>query len=147
MWYLYGFVLLAGVANAVQAGQNGALSKGMAQSLTAGLVVVTGTATCILVVGLLTGRLTWPSLDQAVQMPWWAWFGGFMGGGIILAQFFIARQIGAATFLGMFVTAGVVTSILLDHFGWVGFDQHRAGLGRIVGALLMIGGVALVGLC
>jgi transporter family-2 protein len=147
MWYLYGFVLLAGVANAVQAGQNGALSKGMAQSLTAGLVVVAGTATCILVVGLLTGRLTWPSLDQAVQMPWWAWFGGFMGGGIILAQFFIARQIGAATFLGMFVTAGVVTSILLDHFGWVGFDQHRAGLGRIVGALLMIGGVALVGLC
>lgn len=147
MWYLYGFVLLAGVANAVQAGQNGALSKGLAQSLTAGLVVVAGTATCILVVGLLTGRLTWPSLDQAVQMPWWAWFGGFMGGGIILAQFFIARQIGAATFLGMFVTAGVVTSIMLDHFGWVGFDQHRAGLGRIVGALLMIGGVALVGLC
>ena len=147
MWYLYGFVLLAGVANAVQAGQNGAQSKGLAQSLTAGLVVVAGTATCILVVGLLTGRLTWPSLDQAVKMPWWAWFGGLMGGGIILAQFFIARQIGAAAFLGMFVTAGVVTSILLDHFGWVGFEQHRAGLGRIVGALLMIGGVALVGLC
>jgi transporter family-2 protein len=147
MWYLYGFVLVAGVANAIQAGQNGALSKGLAQSLTAGLVVAAGTATCILIVGLLTGRLTWPSLDQATQMPWWAWFGGFMGGGIILAQLFIARQIGAATFLGMFVTAGVVTSILLDHFGWVGFDQHRAGLGRIVGALLMIGGVALVGLC
>jgi transporter family-2 protein len=63
MWYLYGFVLLAGVANAVQAGQNGALSKGLAQSLTAGLIVVAGTATCILVVGLITGRLTWPSLD------------------------------------------------------------------------------------
>lgn len=146
MWYLYGFVLLAGVANAVQAGQNGTLSKGLSQSLTAGLVVVAGTASCILAVGLLTGRLTWPSLDQAIQMPWWAWFGGLMGGGIILAQFFIARQIGAATFLGLFVTAGVVTSILLDHFGWVGFDQHRAGLWRIIGAILMIGGVALVGL-
>lgn len=147
MWYLYGFVLLAGVANAVQAGQNGTLSKGLSQSLTGGLVVVAGTATCILTVGLLTGRLTWPSLDQAIQMPWWAWFGGIMGGGIILAQFFIARQIGAAAFLGLFVTAGVVTSVLLDHFGWVGFDQHPASLGRIVGAILMIGGVALVGLC
>ena len=72
MLYLYGFVLLAGVANAVQAGQNGALSKGLAQSLTAGLVVVAGTAICIVSVGLLTGRLSWPSLDQAVQMPWWA---------------------------------------------------------------------------
>ena len=67
-----------------------------------------------------------------------------MGGGIILAQFFVARQIGAAPFLGLLVTAGVVTSILLDHFGWVGFDPHPAGLWRIAGALLMIGGVALV---
>ena len=58
----------------------------------------------------------------------------------------IARQIGAATFLGLFVTAGVITSLLLDHFGWVGFNQHRAGLWRIIGAILMIGGVALVGL-
>jgi transporter family-2 protein len=78
-------------------------------------------------------------------MPWWAWFGGIMGGGIILAQFFIARQIGAATFLRLFVTAGVITSLLLDHFGWVGFDQHRAGLCRILGAVLMISGVALIG--
>ena len=146
MWYLYGFVLLAGIANAVQAGQNGTLFKGLSQSLTAGLVVVAGTASCILIVGLLTGRLTWPTSEEAFQLPWWAWFGGLLGGGIILAQFFIARQIGAAAFLGMFVTAGVVTSVLLDHFGWVGFDQHRAGVWRIIGALLMIGGVALVGL-
>lgn len=146
MWYLYGLVLLAGIANAVQAGQNGTLSKGLSQSMTAGLVVVAGTASCILIVGLCTGRLTWPTYDQAIHIPWWAWFGGLMGGGIILAQFFIARQIGAGTFLGLLVTAGVITSIMLDHFGWVGFDQHRASLWRIVGAIMMIGGVALVGL-
>ncbi|TXP84676.1 EamA-like transporter family protein, partial [Escherichia coli] len=55
-----------------------------------------------------------------------------------------ARQIGAAPFLGMLVTAGVITSILLDHFGWVGFERHPATLWRIAGGLLMIGGVALV---
>ena len=144
MWYLYGFVLLAGVANAVQAGQNGALSKGLAESLTAGLVVAAGTATCILVVGLLSGKLTWPTVDQAMAMPWWAWFGGILGGCIILAQFIVARQIGAAPFLGLLVTSGVVTSIVLDHFGWVGFEAHPAGLWRILGGLLMVVGVALV---
>ncbi|WP_350223139.1 DMT family transporter [Escherichia coli] len=51
---------------------------------------------------------------------------------------------GAAPFLGMLVTAGVITSILLDHFGWVGFERHPATLWRIAGGLLMIGGVALV---
>ncbi|WP_413629332.1 DMT family transporter [Methylobacterium sp. W2] len=70
--------------------------------------------------------------------------GGVLGGGIILAQFIVARQIGAAPFLGMLVTAGVVTSILLDHFGWIGFERHPATIWRIFGGLLMIGGVALV---
>ncbi|MBO1023001.1 DMT family transporter [Methylobacterium sp. SD274] len=144
MWYLYGIVLLAGVANAIQAGQNGALSKGFEGSLTAGLVVVAGTATCILVVGLLSGKLIWPTTAQVLVVPWWAWFGGVLGGGIILAQFIVARQIGAAPFLGMLVTAGVVTSILLDHFGWIGFERHPATIWRIFGGLLMIGGVALV---
>jgi len=146
MWYLYGFVLLAGVANAVQAGQNGALSKGLAQSLTAGLIVAAGTVTCILVVGLASGRLSWPTYQQASEMPWWAWFGGLMGGGIILVQFFAARQVGAAPFLGLLVTAGVLTSIVLDHFGWIGFEQHPAGTWRILGGLLMVAGVALVAL-
>ncbi|MCJ2011758.1 DMT family transporter [Methylobacterium sp. J-076] len=144
MWYLYGFVLLAGVANAVQAGQNGALSKGLDESLTAGLIVVAGTASCILVVGLLAGRLAWPTAAQALAMPWWAWLGGILGGCIILAQFVVARQIGAAPFLGLLVTAGVITSITLDNFGWVGFERHPATLWRILGSVLMVVGVSLV---
>ena len=146
MWYLYGVVLLAGVANAVQAGQNGALSKGLDGSLVAGLVVAAGTATCILVAGLASGRLAWPTYAQAAGLPWWAWFGGLLGGGIILAQLFVARQIGAAPFLGLLVTAGVATSLTLDHFGWVGFEPHPANVWRLLGGALMIGGVALVAL-
>ena len=144
MWYLYGFVLLAGVANAVQAGQNGALSKGLAESLTAGLIVAMGTGGCIPVVGLISGRLTWPTYEQVVQMPWWAWFGGILGASIILAQFVVARQIGAAPFLGLLVTAGVLASIVLDHFGWVGFDRHPLNVLRALGDCLMVVGVALV---
>lgn len=144
MWYLYGFVLLAGVANAVQAGQNGALSKGLDESLTAGLIVAAGTATCILVAGLASGRLVWPTYAQAVAMPWWAWFGGLLGGAIILSQFIVARKIGAAPFLGLLVTAGVVTSIVLDHFGWVGFERHPASVWRLLGGALMVAGVAMV---
>ena len=144
MWYLYGLVLLAGVANAVQAGQNGTLSKGLAESLTAGLIVAMGTGTFILVVGLVSGRLTWPTYEQVVHMPWWAWFGGILGGSVVLAQFEVARQIGAAPFLGLLVTAGVLASIVLDHFGWVGFDRHPLNALRALGGCLMIMGVTLV---
>jgi transporter family-2 protein len=36
--------------------------------------------------------------------------------------------------------------VIADHFGWLGFDQHPAGLGRIAGCALMVIGIALVSL-
>lgn len=144
MWYLYGFVLLAGIANAVQPGQNSTLAKGFSQPLTAGLVVGIAAALSVLIIGLVIRRLAWPTYVELAQMPWWAWFGGLLGGGVVITQLLIARQIGAGAFLSLLVTAGVVTSILLDHFGWVGFEVHPATIWRLVGGVLMIAGVALI---
>ena len=146
MWYLYGVVLLAGIANAIQPGQNAALAKGFSQPITAGLVVGITTATTVLIIGLVTGRLAWPSSQGVASIPWWGWFGGVFGACIVITQLLVARQIGAGAFVGLLVTAGVVTSVLLDHFGWVGFAVHPATIWRILGGLLMIGGVALVAL-
>ena len=36
--------------------------------------------------------------------------------------------------------------MVLDHFGWLGLEQHGASLGRIAGAVLMIAGVAMISL-
>lgn len=144
MWYLYLVVLLAGIANAVQPGLNGAFGKGVSQPLTGGLVVGIGTLLTVLIAGLALGRLAWPTPEEISRLPWWAWFGGVLGGGIVAVQLLVARQIGAAPFLAVLVTAGVVTSIGLDHFGWVGFDRHPASAWRIVGGALMVAGVTLV---
>jgi transporter family-2 protein len=35
-------------------------------------------------------------------------------------------------------------SLVLDHFGWVGFAQHPVSLPRLAGALLVVAGVALI---
>lgn len=144
MWYFYLIVLLAGIANAIQPGQNSTLAKGLSQPLTAGLFVGIGAGLTVLVAGLATRRLAWPSMAEAAQVPWWAWLGGVLGGGVVITQVLVARQIGAGAFLGLLVTAGVVTSILLDHFGWVGFEAHPATAWRIFGGVLMIIGVAFV---
>ena len=39
---------------------------------------------------------------------------------------------------------GVVASIVLDNYGWVGFEVHPASLWRVLGAALMIVGVGMV---
>lgn len=67
-----------------------------------------------------------------------------MGATYVLATIFIAERLGAAVFTGITVTAAIVTSVVLDPFGWVGFAQYTADPWRILGCALMIGGLVLV---
>jgi transporter family-2 protein len=146
MLYLYGLTILAGLANAVQPGQNATLSKSLGLPVTAALITLLVSTAALLVGGLAIGKLEVPSGQQLAQVPWWAWFGGFFSVLLILAQLYASPSIGAASFLGIIVTVGVAASIVLDNYGWVGFAVHPASLWRILGAVLMFAGVALVAL-
>ena len=41
-------------------------------------------------------------------------------------------------------TAALITSLVLDHYGWFHMPVHAINLWRILGALLMVGGVTLI---
>lgn len=144
MWYLYGLALLAGVANAIEPGQNATLAKATGQPMLAGIFCFALAMVCLLgAMGVV--RLWNPSTaEEATPVPWWAWPGGILGALVVLAQLYVSEQIGAAPFLGCVITAGVVGSIALDHYGLVGFERHPAGRWRIAGGVLMLVGVALV---
>lgn len=144
MWSLYALTIVAGLANAIQPGQNATLSKSLGLPITAGLLTLLVGTSVLLVGGLALGKLELPTGQQLGQVPWWAWFGGFLSVLLILAQLYASPAIGAASFLGIIVTVGVVVSLVLDHFGWVGFQVHPASLWRIAGAVLMVIGVGLV---
>jgi len=146
MWYLYGLTILAGLANAVQPGQNATLSKSLGLPITAALLTLLISTAALLVGGLTLGKLEMPSGQKLVQVPWWAWLGGFLSILLILAQLYASPSIGAASFLGIIVTVGVAASIVLDNYGWVGFAVHPASLWRILGAVLMAVGVGMVAL-
>ena len=59
-----------------------------------------------------------------------------------VATVLLARELGAAPLTALIVTGQLVCSVALDHFGWVGFTEHAAGLGRIVSRVLMIAGLS-----
>lgn len=146
MLLLYGLTILAGIANAIQPGQNATLSKSLSLPVTAGLITLLVITVALLLGGLAIGKLEIPTGQQLATMPWWAWFGGLFSVLLILAQLYASPAIGAASFLGIIVTVGVAVSILLDNYGWVGFPVHPVSLWRTLGAVLMIAGVALVAL-
>ncbi len=77
-------------------------------------------------------------------MPWWAWVGTVIATLLIISTLFFAGRLGGGAFNGLVVTGTIVFSIVLDHYGLLGFSVHHASLPRIASAALMLGGLALV---
>ena len=141
------FTVVAGVLNTIQSGSNSTLNKRLEHPLASAAVVYAGGLGIVLLLWLgaqLFGKGGIPTMDRVAQVPWWGWIGGTLGLLFVFGTLLVAPKLGAALYTAVSVTAAVVTSLTLDHFGWMGFQQHPAGVGRVVGALLIIGGLGLI---
>ena len=139
----YLFVALGGMFNTVQSGANAQLRKSLNQPVLSGAVVY-ATGLAGLLVLLLFAHPVKPAADRLAQTPWWAWAGGVLSIGSTMAGLMLSRKMGSAVFTSLSLTTALVTSVLLDHFGWVGFEVHRANPLRVVGCGLMITGILLI---
>lgn len=142
-WLIVPFAVLAGALTTLQAGSNAALRKSLGEPLPA-LLINYGLGIAIVVIANFVSRQPWPSLDKFSGVPWWAWIGGLAGAAYGLAAILLAYRLGASTLMASVVTGQVIASVLLDHFGWLGFDVHVASVWRLLGTVLMIIGVVLV---
>lgn len=137
------FALAAGALITVQVGSNTELKKSLGQPLPALLVNYVLGFSAVLLYAVLKGTPI-PGLERAAQTPWWGWMGGLAGAVYGLAAIVLASQIGAARLTALVVTAQLVSSVIVDHFGWLSFDVHPAGMGRIAGCALMTIGLILI---
>ena len=86
-----------------------------------------------------------PSLATARSAPAVSWLAsGVLGAAYLTGTIVLAPRLGAAALIGLVVTGQLIFSVACDHFGWFGFEQHAANLPRVLGCLLLVGGVALV---
>jgi transporter family-2 protein len=141
-WGLLAFALIAGVLNTIQTGANTQLNKALGAPALALAVIGAFTMASGLAAALVTGA-RWQDAGWS-QVPWWGWIGGVLGASYILANLLVADKVGAAVFMGITVTAAVVTSLVMDHFGLLGFEVKPAGAGRLFGGALMIGGLLFI---
>lgn len=132
----------AGLLNPLQSGLTSALQGVLGRPFlvaAASLAVSFGLALAAAAFGGFAGAGA-----DAAKAPWWSWLAGVAGLCILVARPYSAPHLGAGAFTGLTVTAAVVASLALDHFGWLGFEQHALGTGRVLGALLMVAGAAAV---
>lgn len=135
--------IAVGLVLPLQTGINAQLRVALGHPLAAALVsFLVGTIALAAAVVLL--RVPVPVGRAAGQVNWWLWSGGVLGAAYIFAAVVLAPRLGAATLIASVVAGQMLASLLLDHFGWVGFAPHPVTLQRLLGALMVIGGVVLI---
>jgi bacterial/archaeal transporter family-2 protein len=132
---------VAGAFLPLQAGVNTRLSHFVGGPLRASFVSFAIGTVVLLVVVLIAAR---GGGDRAGAAPWWAWIGGALGAFYVVSSIVVAPRLGAAPFFGILVAAQLVASVLVDRFGWLGYEQRGAGALRIAGVALLIAGALLV---
>ena len=132
--------MLAGAALPVQTGVNSTLRGTVGHPLWATIISFSVGA---LATGLLLLVLRVPA-PVAVPPLGWKWLGGTLGVVYIGLSLLLAPRLGAASLVGTVVAGQLLASLILDHFGWLGFAQHLISPPRLLGALLLAVGAWLI---
>jgi transporter family-2 protein len=141
--WLYPLILAAGALQAWGPPMNGALRNALTNPWLASLVSFLPIVALLVVVFACLPRPL-PTVEGIGAMPWWAPLGGLIGAFAVVAGLLFVSYVGAGAFAGLTITANILMSLAIDHFGWFNLPTHPMNLGRAVGAVLIVGGIALI---
>lgn len=136
-------LVLAGIGLAVQAAVNARLRVSLESPVLSALVSFAVGAVPLVVLALL-GVFGRGKLSDLGAVPWWAWTGGLLGAFFVTLSVVAVQVVGAASVIVCAVLGQVVMGLVLDGTGWLGVPRSPVDLPRILGALLVAGGVLLV---
>jgi transporter family-2 protein len=142
-WLLILTVIAVGGLIPLQAGINASLRTSLSSSIFAAITNF-GVGGLLLVLYALGSRAPAPALAEAARTPWWQWVGGSMGAILVLAGVLLSHRLGAATFVASIILGQLASSVVLDHFGWVGYAQHSMNGMRLLGLALLAAGVYVI---
>ena len=127
----------------IQVGVNAELAKYINSSILAALVSFLVSGLC-LILGALMFKAPLPTLNQVTSLPTWLWGGGMIGAAVVLGSILAGPKIGALALISLLLAGQLVVSILIDHYGWLGFPLQKMNIQRFLGVLLLVGGFLLV---
>ena len=143
VWLYLLFAFAGGVVLPLQAGINAQLGHWLGSPVRAAFVsFLVGTIVLLVAAAFVFKPLpSWAKLGNA---PWWVWIGGILGAFYVAASIVTAPKLGAAQLVALVVAGQALASLVVDQFGWVGFETKQISLGRALGMGLVFAGVALV---
>ena len=135
--------LIAGMSVVVQQILNANLRTQLNSAVWSGFISYLVGVLCMVALAVVL-REPIPSIGVISRIPWWAWSGGLFGAVFIGVSILVAYQLGAAALIALLVAGQMLAAVLIDHFGLLGLAQRPLDLPRIIGVVLLIGGVILL---
>lgn len=84
-----------------------------------------------------------PNLDTLQQIPWFLWLGGCLGGYAISVSIYTAPKLGFLTLSGLIIFGQIVTSMIVDQYGFLGTEKTPINWQRLLGGVVIFTGVLL----
>jgi len=142
--YLYLILaLLAGTMMPTQAAINNKMAGFVDSPILAALISFFVGTVALFIYSLATGQ-TFSSLTSARQAPVVAWLGGVLGAFFVTAVVIAVPRLGVAMTFSLIVAGQMIITLFLDHFGFLGLEERPISILRVVGVILITGGVILI---
>ena len=144
MGQLYILLALAiGLLLPIQVGFNTEIAQRISSPVTASFFSF-AVGTVGLMICLLASRAPWPDFNAIITIPKWLWLGGFIGAFAVFGGIVSGPKIGLLSLVALVLAGQLVASLILDHYGWLGFPIRQLSLGRISGSALLLIAVILI---
>jgi transporter family-2 protein len=135
--------LIAGVTVPVQGALNNRLAGTLENPILAALVsFIVGTSA--LAVYVVASGTPVGNLSLIRGAPVMSWTGGLFGAFFVTSTVLLIPRLGVAMTFGLVVAGQMLMSLVFDNFGLLGVEVKPVNVPRVLGAILVIAGVALI---
>ena len=133
---------VAGTFLPMQAGLNSRLGKSIESPVYASMIsFITGAFAVLIYILITKQHVSWAGLKTA---PAYTWIAGALGAFYVTTVILAFPRIGPALTFGLVVLGQMVIAVLLDHFNILVAQQHNINIWRILGVILIVGGVIII---
>lgn len=138
-----GMALAAGAVLPFQAAANANVGRALGHPLW-GAMTSLSVSLAVIVPFLAAVKAPMPNFTAAFNGPWWLWVGGVLGALYVASATVLTPKLGAGGFLVAVVAGQMVVAVLVDHYGLMGLEAKPINAMRILGVILILGGVFLI---
>lgn len=143
MYFLIILAVVSGAVLPIQAALNAKMGKAVGDPVYAAFISFVVGSVGLLIYSLIT-RVDLTQISNASTVDWSVWTAGLLGAFYVAAVIILVPKIGAALTFGLVIAGQLTFSLLLDHYGLLGLTVHQFNWQRLMGILLIIGGVLLI---